>query len=126
MAIDIGTATTVAFATSNFAGAIRNVKHSGITRPSIDITHLGSTTNRAFMVGDLYDGGELTLEVLFDPGIVRPPFSGPSENVTITFPDGNSFAGYAFCTNFGFETPLEDVIMADVTLKFAGSIAFTT
>ena len=126
MGLDVGTASTVAFANSNFAGAIRNIKHNNISRPAIDLSHLGTTTARTFMPGDLYDAGELQLEVLFDPGIVRPAISGASENITITFPDANSMSCYGFVTNWGYEIPLEDVIMAEVTCKFTGVFAFST
>ena len=126
MGIDVGTSATVTFANTAFAGAIRNIKHNNISRPAVDITHLGTTTARTFMPVDLYDAGELVLEVLFDPGIVRPPITGTSENITVTFPDANTMACYGFLTNWGYEIPLEDVIMAELTVKFSGVFAFST
>lgn len=126
MAIDIGTGTTVTFPTSAFAMQIVNVKWNAITRPAIKTSHLGTTTADTFMPGDLYDPGTLGLTCQYDSGAVKPAISGSAENIQVTAPDANSASCYGFVVEWGKEYPLEELMMADVTLKFTGVISFTT
>lgn len=126
MAIDIGTGTTVAFTGSSFSMQIVNVKWNAITRPAIKTSHLGTTTADSFMPGDLYDPGTLGLTCQYDSGVTKPAISGAAENITVTAPDANSAACYGFVTEWGKEYPLEELMMADVTVKFTGPITFTT
>lgn len=129
MAIDIGTGTTIAFATSNFAMNVRNIKWSGISRPAIKTSHLGTSVWDTFMCGDLTDPGTVVLECEYDAGAVKPPVTsqGPGgENITVTAPDANSAAAYGFVIDWGKEYPLEELMIAEVTVKFTGAITFTT
>lgn len=126
MAIDIGTGTTVTFASTSFAMQITNVKWSGITRPAVKTSHLGSSAVDTFMPGDLYDPGNLVLSCQYDAGAVKPPISSAAENITVTAPDANTAAAYGFVIDWGAEYPLEELMTAEVTVKFTGAISFTT
>ena len=77
---DVGTATTIAFATSSFSAELLSLNGNDISRDDIDITHMGSTVFKEFMPGDLQDGGmieihsedtcnnpEVEIDILGDP-----------------------------------------------------------
>ncbi len=125
MAIDIGTGVTIAFGTSNFVANVMSISHGGIARPSVDTTHLGTTTARTFMPGDLYDGGEVTLNIQWNPdAAVKPPINGAAETITIDF--GTTTASFSgFVTGYGYEVPLEELMTSEITIKVSGEIAYT-
>lgn len=120
---DIGTGTSITFA-SGFMAEILNVNHSGISREAVDDTHMGTTTARSFQPSDLYDPGELSVELQFDE-TTKPPITNASETVTVTFPSGTTWAATGFMTGFEYTDPLEDKMTATATLKFSGDITVT-
>jgi len=121
---DVGTATTVVFATSAFEAHITGANWSGIKRDPIDTTHFGTTSARTFIPGDLYDAGELQLDLAFDPK-ETPPYGGAVETVTVTFPDGSTWAASGFMTDFGNTVQVEEKMTASATIKFTGPITIT-
>ena len=72
MPADIGTGASVTFATTAYAANVISIGAVSAERPAVDSTHLGTTTARTFVPGDLIDWGELTLTVQYD-GSVEPP-----------------------------------------------------
>lgn len=126
--MDIGTGTTVAFATTSFAPQVTNVSWDGISREEIDSSHMGTTGARTSIPGDLYDPGDLVLEIWF----VSSELSGatemwkkPAETMTLTFPDSGTFVASVFCTGFSLNDPMEDGMTATVTFKIADDITIT-
>ena len=124
MPIDLGTGVTIAFGTSAFVANVMSISHGGIQRPSVDTTHLGTTTARTFMPGDLYDGGEITLNIQWDPAAaVKPPIGGAVETITIDFGTPTvSFSGFA--TGYGYDVPLEELMTSEITIKVTGAITY--
>lgn len=120
---DIGTGTSITFS-SGFMAEILSVNHSGISREAIDDTHMGTTTARSFQPSDLYDPGELSVELQFDED-TKPPIDGATETITVTFPSGATWAADGFMTDFEYSDPLEDKMTATATLKFTGDITVT-
>ena len=124
---DVGTGTTVSFGTSSYPCNIRGVTLSGWSRAAVDVTHLGSTTARAFKLGDLYDGGTVELEILFSPND-PPPMGAAAETVTITCPipsggsTGATYAGSMGAIDASIAIPLEDVMTQTLRLKVLGAI----
>ena len=134
MASDIGTGTTITFGTSSRAFDIVSVDHGGITRESIDMSHLGTSSGRPFTVSDTYDPGELTVELLLDPNfdvLTLPPYDQVAETVTVTVPKqsgdatAGTFAATGLVTNFGFGIPFEDRMTGSATIKLTGDVTFT-
>ena len=75
MAIDIGQGTFVGFGTALHTATgykITGVNHGGISRAVADATHMQSTA-KEFIGSAIYDPGELSVEVLFDPETKRKP-----------------------------------------------------
>lgn len=130
MPVDNGTGASVAFGSSSFTANITAINGEGIERPAIDTTHLGTTTARTFIPGDLVDHGTLTLEIQFDPDDY-PPIKLAAETITVTFPLAGSgtaaakweFSGFA--TGFDYGVPLEELMTGSLTIKVTGDITKT-
>jgi hypothetical protein len=137
MGVDIGTGATITFGTSSWAASIVSMNHSGMDRPSIPTSHLGTTVWNTFVAGDLTDPGELEIEYQADTSSVAstgtkyPPIAKVAETVTVTLPttatSGNAtFAGSGFVTSCSpFTIPLEELMVGSCTVKFAGAITRT-
>ena len=119
---------SLAVGTANFAPDITSFTYSGLSRDDIDMSHLGLSANSAmeFEPSDLYDPGELTLELNFDPNAaVRVPWVGATETVTITFADSETFAGSAYVKAFEFTGETNNKLTATCTVKFAAAITYS-
>lgn len=129
MASNIGTAVSVSDGT--WTGIVNSLSVS-LSRTSIDTTHAGTTTARTFLVGDLYDPGELTMDLHFDSD-VEPPITSAAATWTVTFPvpatGGNTTAGTFACsgfmTDFELTVPTEDLQTATATVKLSGAYTWT-
>ncbi|NBQ49116.1 MAG: hypothetical protein EBY40_00200 [Marivivens sp.] len=131
MPVDNGTGTTITFGTSGFTASVTSITPvSGAERPSIDTTHLGTTTARTSIPGDLIDWGTCEIAFQFDPDN-RPPIDQAAETITVTFPlsSGGStaanLAGSGYMTGYGNEVPLEELMTAEATIKWSGDLTFT-
>lgn len=124
---DIGTGATVTFGTNSFAAQITSAKPSGIEREAFKTSHLGTTGGHTYMPGDLYEPGELELEILYN-ATTRPVFTATAETITVVYPNGTataSMAGSGFVTKFvPGDVTLEQLQMSSVTVKFTGNITF--
>ena len=135
--VDIGTGTIITFATSAFTADLLSVDLSGITRESIETSHMGTAApgageiaNKTFIPGDLTDPGEISIEIHFNPE-TTPPIDAAAEVITITWPlaAGQAVAGTwassGFMTDFTITDPLEDKMTATATIKLSGPITLT-
>lgn len=127
---DVGTGTSITFLTSSLSLQVTNIEMSGTEREAIDITHLGSTSFRKFMPGDLTDLGELSVEVNLDTQVgdsIKNLLAASAETIRITFPipSGLTTAGKleftGFATGFEFALPLEEVQTGTITIKADGT-----
>ena len=134
-AVNIGTGTTITFATSGFtAEVIETIDWTTITRGAVDTTHMTSTQastgnfgGRTFMPTKLADPGTINLMVHFRPD-TNVPIHGAAETITVTFPlvSGDATAAYwygtGFITEMGPSVPLEDRMTNRLSLKFSGLV----
>ena len=110
---DLGTGTTIVFATSSFTAELLSVSSSGLTREAYDTTDMSTTGSMTKAPKKLIDQGSVEIEFAFDPD-AQPPISGPTETITITFPlpDGQTTAatlvGSGFITGFDWSAELEE------------------
>lgn len=121
----IATGITISFATGFFA-EILDATPPNLSRISVQSSHMTTPDGyHTFLAGKLVDGGEVTVDMGFDPA-VAPPIEDPPEPVVITFPNSASstmsFSG--FMTGFEPTGPLEDRLTATSTLKVTGKITF--
>lgn len=142
----VGTGATIAFdASTGAAGAgfynaqLLGVDWSGISREAIDATHMatditpGTTEfgNQVFLPADFADGGQLSVEVQFNPDMAPPMVPAvvaASEGIVVTFPliSGDSTAAHwdfeGFCTNCDIDCPPEEIMTATLTLRVTAAV----
>lgn len=85
MAIDTGHGATLTFGTQGGSYSITNIGGHEETRPVVDTSHLGTTTNRTSMPGDLAELPAFTVSFFFD-GTTGCPTFAVAETVTVTHP----------------------------------------
>lgn len=110
---------------SGFFAEILNYDDAGVTREVVETTHMGTTGARTYTPGTLYDPGEISIEILFDPEQDPvTPITAAAETVTVTYADAapaSTMACSGFMTNFAITGPLEDRMTATATLKLSGA-----
>lgn len=122
---DIATGITLVAGTSGWSVEIVDVNGPNLSRDSIDVSHQGSTNALDFSPADLYDPGELSLSVHFNPDNL-PPIDQPNETWTITWPAGATWSASGHMTGFQPTGSLNDKMTADVTIKFNGDVTVVT
>jgi hypothetical protein len=123
MAIDIGTGTTVTVGGSAFSMNLTNVQVSGVERPAIKTSHLGTTSNHSFVPGDMINPGEIVLEGFYDPDATAIPITGAASAIVIDFNGTKTYQVSGFCIGFDVTAPLEDMITYTARFKCSGVIA---
>jgi hypothetical protein len=112
---------------------------SGMTRPEVGTTHMGTTVSpatfggRTYIPGDFVDPGELSVEGHFNPSLT-PPIEQAQGTLVLVFPAGIATATAqtakwtctaASCTSFSMNDPMEDKMTFDATFKMSGGIEVT-
>jgi hypothetical protein len=123
---DTGHGATVTFATTSWSGKLVGIPTNlQLTRPRVDTTHLGTSTNRSYMPGDVNELGEITLDVLFEGTVGLPAIGTAAETITITFPlPGGGAATAPNIAGTGFITGVQYPPLQTGTVQ-QGQITFT-
>lgn len=122
---DVGTGTTIAFASSSFSAEILSVNGNDISREDIDTTHMGTTGYRTSMPSDLVEGGTIDFEFAFNAD-EQPPVQSAAEMITITFPipstltSGATLVFSGYINSWSWTDPLEEKMTANATIKVDG------
>lgn len=99
---------------------------SAYERPSIQTSHLGTTTAHTFIPGTLFDAGGCTIEFQTEPDIdYRTHSITAAQALTITFASGLVFTASAFITSLTFSAELETLQTGTVTFKFTADMTHT-
>lgn len=131
MAIDIGQGTFVGFGTALHTATgykITSVNHGGISRAVADATHMQSTA-KEFIGSAIYDPGELSVEVLFDPSI-KPVADlqnvATNQVVTVYWANGGTavtqWTAFGYATGFEAGAQMEDMNSGTLTIKLSGTL----
>jgi uncharacterized membrane protein len=131
MAIDIGQGTYVTFGSALATATgykITGVNHGGITRAVADATHMQSVA-KEFVGSSIYDPGELSVEVLFDPAI-KPTSDltnvATNQTVNVYWAAGGTatqlWSAYGFATGFEAGAQMEDMMSGTLTIKLSGTL----
>ena len=122
---DIGTGTQLSF--SGFTMELLSVSWSGISRETVNSSHMATTTAHTFLVGDLYDPGEISAEVHLDTtASMESCLTASAQVLTIKFlgDTSDTWSCNAFMTGFEMNVPLEDKMTGSATFKATGAITF--
>jgi uncharacterized membrane protein len=131
MAVDIGQGTYVTFGSALATATgykITGVNHGGITRAVADATHMQSVA-KEFVGSSIYDPGELSVEVLFDPSI-KPTSDltnvATNQTVNVYWAAGGTatqlWSAYGFATGFEAGAQMEDMMSGTLTIKLSGTL----
>lgn len=127
---DVGTGAKIAFGTSLWDGNIQSMSWGGISRVEVPTKHLLTVGGETFIVGDLYNPGELTVEIQYDPDD-RPPWDQVPETITITYPipsggsTGATHAATGFIKDFvPGQLDVDGLMVSTFVIKFSGNITF--
>lgn len=102
---------------------IMSITPPGMSRDSIDVTHMSSpNTAREFIAG-LIDSGEFTIEFNFIPATSDAVFTALQAargNWQILLANSIAWTFAAFCTGYTPAVPLDDKMTASATFKVSG------
>lgn len=110
---------------------VTKLKPPGLSRDTVDVTHMESTGGWREFIAGLKDGGEVSMEINFDPGgtttdLLTDMFSTSTVgNKKIVFPDNSEWAFKAILTGFEPDAPVDDKMTANVKFKVSGVPTFT-
>ena len=127
----VGTGTTIVLGGITLTVDRMSIGASGISRESIETTHLGTSAARTFIPSDLYDPGSLEVAFQLDSTTplttmaVETILTTASNTFTVTMNEGGQWDGNAFVTDFSWDIPLEELATGTFTLKCTGGIATT-
>lgn len=108
---------------------VTSITPPGLSRDSIDVSHMQSPDEWREFIAGMKDAGEVSLELNFLQGgsaflAMLAEFNTVSASATktrrITWPDGSYMEFEAFITGFEPETPMDDKQVASVTFKVSG------
>lgn len=108
MAIDIGTGTSIAFATDAITLGVVSLKAGGVSVPEVDTTVLnptlptGSQEGAATsMPGKVQKLGGITVEVQHEGGSAKRVKLRTVQTITITYPDSSTYSGSGYIHSKG-------------------------
>lgn len=105
---------------------ITNISGPGLSRETIDVTTHGSPDQWMEFIGGLKDGGEVSLDVNYDPAnhdsLIGDFDDDAPRNYQVVFPDDDSttWSIKAVMTGFEPEAPYDDKMTATLTFKVSG------
>lgn len=103
-----------------------NISGPGLSRETIDVTSHGSPDGWMQFLGGLKDGGEVSVDVNYDPGnhdaLVADFDDSAPRHYQIVFPDdqATTWSFGAILTGFEPEAPYDDKLAASLTFKVSG------
>ncbi len=115
-------------------GQVRSISGPGVDFADVDTTCMDSTSNYRTFVPGLGDPGEVTLSVVYDPGlrsqaVLAYYLKNRTEKGWKLYHGtsaANEDAFTAYVKSYNRDIPMDDVITADITLKLTGLPGYST
>lgn len=118
---ETGFGITISFA-SGFLAEIIGVTPPEISREEIETTHTLTTDGaKTYIMSDLIEYGELSVELNFDASAV-PPIDEDFSPCVITFASGATWSFSGALKSYSAEAPIDDRCTATATIKVSGKI----
>lgn len=122
---DQGHGIAVAF-DGGFFAEVLGAQWSGLERGEVPTTHSGTTVAKTNAPAELYDPGELEVELHFDPDTTPAIIAGDvPETCTVTFTDaaGTTWAASGWMKSFAIDASEdEERVKATAVIRFSGPI----
>lgn len=102
---------------------VTSITPPGMSRDSVEVTHMSSPDTAREFIGGLIDGGEFSIEINFIPAasdVVFTALQAARASWQILFNNDIAWTFEAFCTNYSPSNPFDDKMTASVTFKVSG------
>lgn len=105
---------------------LTNIEGPGLERETIEVTAHNSVEAWKEFLGGLKDGGEVSLDVNYDPALhdtlIADFDDDEPRNYRLVFPDAaaTTWTFKAILTEFNPEAPFDDKLAASITFKVSG------
>lgn len=116
--------------TFTFVAEPKSISGPGLSRDTVDVTHMNSPDRWREFIAGLRDAGEVTVECSFDPDGTDvtnwlADFSSDTPGYyKIVFPDATEWGFPALITSFETSDPNDGEMTASVTYKITGKPSF--
>lgn len=116
--------------TESFAAIanVTSISPASLSRDTYDVTAHDSTDGWREFIGGLKDGGEVSIDVNYNPGthdtLITDLDDVDPRNYKIAFPDGAEWSFPAIMTGFEPDAPHDGKLTASLTFKVAGKPTF--
>ena len=111
--------------TLTFSGLVANmisIDGPSFSREQIDTTHLGTTVTKTSTPADLFDAGEISVEIEFDPSYIVP-IDGTTGSLAVRWAGATPATwtwSSAYCTSFKTGAQTGQRLAATVGFKLNG------
>lgn len=108
-----------------------SISGPGMSKDAIDVSHLASTARYREFISGMRDGGEVSIEIRFDPGdsdvdnALTDFEADTARSYRISWADGSTFDFEGILTGWTPETPFDDAMSMSLTYKVTGQPTFT-
>ena len=127
---DVGTGAIFTLAGTTITSIVTSIGWSGASSDLKETTSLATTGTPTFMRGDLYDPGELSIGLQFNPDDQVATYltnAAGEAKVAFAFSNGASgtkasWAASALITGFDFDVATEEILTGTLTVKLVGAI----
>lgn len=125
---DVGTGLSMTWNSTAFPMELLGLS-GGEETSIIDVSHMGSTTNRAKIAGDLIDNGSIDIELHLAVDQLSTIRAGSTGTVAITLPWGattKQITGGMVVQSRNYTVPFEDKMTCGYTLTWTGAVTYPT
>lgn len=125
---DTGHGATLTLSENTNSFTITSIAVGSQSVQSLDVTHLGTVTDKEYIPGDVIETPEITVSVLFNVGVDLPT-PGTTHTATVTFPLGPAqtttnkatMVGTGFITSRSYPELVTDTVQtAEFMVKLDG------
>ena len=109
------------------SGDITAISADARTVDTLDTSHLGTTTNRTFISGDLIDNGGFSVEGYWNGATPSLGGAGSSCTVTIKTSTGTvTQTGTAVITSFEYGISMDELTTFSASVKWLGAVTLSS
>jgi predicted secreted protein len=111
-------------------GNIVSISGPSISRDSIDISTMDSSSKWREFIPGMIDAGEITCDVNYDgttvSALLAAQLTATAQTIKVNLDSDGSFTGSGFITSLGHTIPFDDKIQQSVGIKLTGALTHST
>jgi hypothetical protein len=123
MAVGLANLSTLTFGTSGYALYITGWNRTGHGVDDVQTSHLGTTGLHTYIPTAIAEGGELSLDVQYDPA-TEITIGGTAENITLDpAASGDTVAFSGYVKSYEYSGKVNELMTGTIVVKVAGAAA---